>query len=174
MATVVVWSSARSGFFPVPPRLRPPSKTTTRPSGRSHRSGYGHRPSFGGPNSPEGQLEEDDRVTKSKFQFYLPLFDREMQPWFDWKKQLSERHGIEFTGHYVTLYQTLSDSLEDPRDAWSGFLRTTFKWTLLGRGTKDTGSIVVMVDHRHRYLDIAPADLAGQAGYLGNYRDLDG
>ena len=137
----------------------------TPPPPPSHKAGYRPRAGFGGPNSAEGQLEEDDRVTTPAFRF--GLFDRVMEPWFDWKRGVNERTGFQLSGHYVALYQGLSDSLTDEDYAASGLLRLTTKWTLLGKGTNDTGSLVVMFDHRHNFTKIAPPDLGSQAGYIG-------
>ena len=140
-----------------------------------YQSGYSTKPVFGGPNSPEGQLEEDDRVKEPAFRF--PAVYDFFQPWRDWKRQQNDDHGFQLSGHYSTLYQGASESLTGEDQASGGVFRTTAKWTLLGQGTEETGSLVVMVDHRHAYRDIAPADLAGQFGYIGVtgtlYSDVD-
>ena len=130
-----------------------------------YKIGYSTRPAFGGPNSPEGQLEEDDRIKEPAFRF--PRVYGFFEPWRDWKRRLNEEHGFQLTGHYSTLYQGASDSLSGEDQASSGFFRTTAKWTLTGRGTPNTGSLVFMLDHRHAYRDIAPSSLAGQVGYNG-------
>jgi len=130
-----------------------------------YKVGYTERPIFGGPNSPVGQLEEGDRVTEPAFRF--PAIYDATEPWREWKRRQNEKHGLQISGHYSTLYQRLSESLTDIDSASSGVFRTNAKWTVLGRGTPDTGSIVATVDHRHRFRDIAPADLGAQAGYIG-------
>lgn len=130
-----------------------------------YKAGYATRPRFGGPNSPEGQLEEDDRVTKPAFRF--PAIDNIFEPWRQWKRRQNEDHGFQLTGHYATLAQSLSSSIGGEDKASSGVVRTTAKWTLVGRDTPNTGSIVFMIDHRHAFRDIAPGALAGQAGYIG-------
>jgi porin len=141
----------------------------------SYKAGYSTKPAFGGPNSPEGQLEEDDRVKEPAFRF--PAVYGAFQPWRDWKTTQNEKHGFQLSGHYSTLYQGASEALGNEDKASSGVFRTTAKWTVLGRGTKDTGSIILMVDHRHAYRDIAPAALAGEVGYIGVtgtlYTDID-
>jgi porin len=130
-----------------------------------HKAGYDEKPAFGGPNSPRGQLEEDDRVKKPAFRFRA--FDRVMTPWFEWKRRIDQEYGLEMTGHYVALYQTVDESLTGEDDAGSGLFRWTGKWDVTGRETKNTGSLVFMVDHRHGYTDVVPANLGGEAGYLG-------
>ena len=132
---------------------------------KTHKAGYKRKPPFGGPNSPEGLLEEDDQVKKPALRF--AAFDRGMERWFDWKRRANEEHGFQISGHYVSLYQSLSDSLGEEDDAWSGLFRLTAKWTLTGRESGNEGALVVTVDHRHAFTELAPAGLAGQAGYLG-------
>jgi porin len=132
---------------------------------RRYQIGYSRRPVFGGPNSPEGQLEESDRVKEPAFRF--PAIYDATEPWREWKRRRNEVNGLQISGHYTTLYQALSESIGEEDEASSGVFRTNVKWTVLGRGTADTGSIVTTVDHRHRFRDIAPADLAGEAGYAG-------
>ncbi len=132
---------------------------------KRHKAGYKKKARFGGPNSPEGQLEEDDQVKEPALRF--PGFDRVMGRWFDWKRRVNEEHGFQVGGHYVSLYQSLSDSLGEEDDAWSGLFRANLRWGFAERESGDDGALVVTVDHRHAFTDLAPAGLAGQAGYLG-------
>lgn len=145
----------------------------TTPDG--YKAGYSEKPAFGGPNSPEGQLEEDDRVKEPAFRF--PAVYDAFQPWRDWKRKQNDKHGFQLTGHYSTLYQGASKSINGEDKASGGVFRTTAKWTVLGRGTNDTGSLVVTIDNRHAFRDIAPAALASEVGYIGVtgtlYSDID-
>jgi porin len=142
----------------------------------THKSDYDRKPAFGGPNSPEGQLEEDDRVKKPALR--MGGFDGALGPWFEWKRKANESYGLQISGHYVSLYQSLSDSLGEEDDAWSGLFRLTTKWALTGRGTGNEGSLVLTVDHRHAFTDVAPANLGSEAGYIGLtgmlLNDIDG
>jgi porin len=143
---------------------RPVTEDTQGDSGGpGHKSGYEEKPVFGGPSSAQAQLEEDDRVKQPAFR--LARFDRVLKPWFDWKRRLHDEHGLQLSGHYVAAWQTVNESLTDEDDAGSGVFRLTGAWEVLDRGTEDTGSIVV--DHRHAYTDVSPANLGGEAGYLG-------
>ena len=135
-----------------------------------YKSGYSTRPAFGGPNSPAGQMEETDREVEPAFR--LPAIYDKTQGWRDWKKRQNEEHGFQLSGHYTTLYQQISDTApgQNENKASSGVLRATAIWTVLGDRTKsdaDFGAINVTIDHRHAFRDVAPADLAGQAGYTG-------
>ncbi|MGI9343698.1 MAG: carbohydrate porin [Gammaproteobacteria bacterium] len=141
-----------------------------------HEIGYTRRPLFGGPNSPEGQLEDNDRVTEPVFR--VPRVYGAFEPWREWKRGMNDRHGFQFSGHYSTLGQWASDALPGRQDkASSGVLRGTGKWTLVNRGEANPGSLVVMLDHRHAFRKVAPAGLAGELGYVGLtgtlYSDID-
>lgn len=137
--------------------------------------GYSTIPAFGGPNSPEGQLEESDRVKEPAFRF--PAIYDFFQPWRDWKKKQNEDYGFQLTGHYTMLFQGASEALGDEDKASSGVFRVTMKWTPVGRGTKNHGSLVLMIDNRHAFRNIAPSQLAGELGYIGLtgtlYSDVD-
>jgi len=121
---------------------------------------------FGGPSSAQGQLEDDDRVKEPAFRF--PGIYDAFEPWRDWKKKLKDNYGFSFTGHYASMYQGLSSTVPGGDDSGaSGVLRLIGSWELIERGTPNSGSLVVMLDHRHAYNEPVPADLAGQAGYIG-------
>ena len=122
---------------------------------------------FGGPNSPEGQLQESEREKAAMFN-WNNIFGK-YEPWHEWKKEVKDDHGFHFSGHHASMYQGLSDAPQGGDDSGaSGVLRMNGKWDLLNRGKKNTGSLVLTVDHRHAYTDTAPADLAiGSAGYVG-------
>lgn len=131
----------------------------------AHQVGYAHRPVFGGPESPEGQLEENDRVREAAFEF--PAIYEFFDPWRDFKRRLNEKRYLQLTGHYATMFQGVSDSLTGEDTASSGAARLTVKWTVIGRDSADPGAIIMTVDHRHKFGDIAPVELGQQAGYLG-------
>ena len=134
---------------------------------RESRTGFTtSKPVFGGPTSPEGELEEADRVKDPAFRF--PSIDAAFEPWVAWKKRQNEENGLQLSAHYSTLFQGLSDALPGAEDTASGgVLRGTLQWTPIGRGTPNKGSLNIMLDHRHAFRDLAPAGLAGQAGYIG-------
>lgn len=140
-------------------------ETTASSEAVGYKSGYSQTPAFGGPNSPEGQLEESDRIKEPAFRF--PAIYNFFQPWRDWKRKQNEDHGFQLTGQYTTLYQGASKALNGKDKASSGIFRATMKWTPVGRGTKNTGSLVLMIDNRHAFGDVAPSDFAGELGYIG-------
>ena len=123
------------------------------------------KPPFGGPTSPQGEIVETDMLMEPAFRF--PAADEAFKPWNAWKARQSKDHGFDLSAHYSTMYQGLSDSITGRDAASAGVLRFTGKWTLVGRGTKDTGSLVVTLDHRHAFRGEGPQNLAGDAGYIG-------
>lgn len=130
-----------------------------------YKSGYSTKSSFGGPNSPEALMEEDDRIKEPAFRFE-GIYDA-FNPWRKWKRRQNKEHGFKISGHYATLYQGANKSLTGEDKASGGVFRTNAIWTLLGRGTKNTGSLVLTVDDRHAFRDVSPAGLASQVGYAG-------
>ena len=135
-------------------------------SARQSKTGFTDGPpTFGGPTSTEGDLEEADRKTTPAFRF--PAVDAAFKPWQYWKSRVNADRGVQVSVHYSTLFQQLSDSLSGEDKASSGVLRGTLKWTVVGRGTENWGALNVMADHRHGFRDVTPADLGAEAGYLG-------
>ena len=110
---------------------------------------------IGGVTSVGQDLEEDVEPDRPSF---LDTF----------KARLDDSYGLDVNADYAVLYQKADKSLSDETSACSGAFRLYGKWTLIGRGTSDTGAIIAKVEHRHRVLsDIAPADLPPNLGYAG-------
>ena len=133
---------------------------------RRSRLGFAEtNPVFAGPTSPQGEIVETDQEQAPAFRF--PRADAAFQPWHDWKSNANKAHGVQLSAHYSTLYQGLSDSLTGEDQASAGVLRATLRWKLSGRDEGNEGALNVMVDHRHGFRDVTPADLAAEAGYIG-------
>ena len=163
--TSVFAQDAEEGAAPGSTEVSEPPRSSL--TDRRSRTGYTDRePPFGGPTWPEGDLEESDREMVPAFRF--PSMDRALQPWIDWKTKQNQENGLQFSAHYSTLFQGLSDSLEGTDDkASGGVLRGTIKWTAFGNGEPDYGALLITLDHRHTFRDLGPADIAGSAGYAG-------
>lgn len=123
---------------------------------------------FGGPTSVQEELAEDRIDTRRSG------LDR----WNAWKDGLDDRYGLQFSIEYNALSQGFSDSAVGEDFAAGGITRLFGSWALVGRGTPNQGSLVLRVDHRHRYTDLSPQDAgiaAGSAlptGSLFSARDL--
>jgi len=129
-------------------------------------SDYSTEVRFGGPNSPAGLVEEAARVKEPAFRF--DGINDAFEPWRDWKARLKDDHGFSFNGHYAMAAQGANDSLTGGSTSGSaGVLRLTGIWDLLNRGESNSGSLVITLDHRHAYSEPAPANLAGEIGYIG-------
>jgi len=113
-------------------------------------------PQWGGPNAVENQLRNDAEVDRPS------LFER----YFDWKTDLTEKHGFSFSVDYSAVYLGASESPDHDR-ASSGMIRFFGSWDLVGRGTKNTGTFVWKVEHRHAYTDVAPGSFGFELGYIG-------
>jgi porin len=132
-----------------------------------NKSGYEpNKVPIGGPNSVPAQLEDDDLVNKPAAR--LRFMEKALQPWSDWKRKINEQYGLQIGVDYTSLYLGASESLTGDRNAASGIFRMFGRWTLLGRGTENTGALVFNVNHRHKIgTDIVPTDLGSNVGYLG-------
>lgn len=131
------------------------------------KSGFKSVTTFGGPSSVGEQLIKDDELKEPAIRF--PGLDRFFTPWFDWKKRVNEKHYLQLGLDYNALYQSASDVLPGGEDrAASGALRLFGRWTLTGRDTKNTGTLVFKVENRHRIgTDIPPSQLGFEVGYNG-------
>lgn len=118
--------------------------------------------SFGGPNTVENTLTFDREQIDSFFTLDT------LEPYFGFKAGLEEKYGLSFGADYTTLTLVADDSQGDQQAA-SGIARLFGTWTLLGRGTPNTGSIVVKGEHRHGYTDVVPGAFGFETGYVGLY-----
>ena len=140
-------------------------RPTVAKEGSNTKSGYEDVPQFGGPSSVGANLREDNEVRKPWFR--LENIDKATKPWFDWKGRLNKDHGLSFGLDYTALAQAVSDSPGEDGAA-GGIFRFFGNWTLIGRDSGNTGSIVYKVENRQRLgTDIAPQNLGFEAGYLG-------
>ena len=112
-----------------------------------YKSGYQDVPAFGGPGSVGFDLKEADEQKEPFLRF--PQIDEALKPWFGFKKGIHDEYGLSYSLDYQTLYQWVNTS-PGADDAASGIFRFYGSWTLLGRGTKNTGSLVYKAEHRHR------------------------
>ncbi len=127
------------------------------------RSGYEEVPTLGGPSSVGAQLEKDDKVKKPVFRF--DNLQRLLKPYYDFKARVQEQYGLAFGGDYILLYQGATDSLGED-EALGGVFRFFGNWTLFGRKSGDTGSLVYKVENRSALgTTVAPQDLGFQLGY---------
>ena len=117
---------------------------------------------FAAPSATVSQLQEDEIPKMPVLRF--PWFDKTLQPWFDWKKTVQEKSGLQFGLAYTTLFQ----GAVDYDNAASGILRFSGNWALIDPGGKNAGNLVFSADHRHSYTDTPPGKFNGlNSGYYG-------
>jgi len=116
---------------------------------------------FGGPNSVPGQLAEDARHSESLTG--VSFGDR----WFEWKGEVKDNHGLNFTVDYTTIIDGASQTLGEEDGFGGGAIRFFGTWDLVGRGSGNTGSFVFKIENRHGYTDIPPSGTASEVGYVG-------
>ena len=132
---------------------------------KTYKSNYEIRSGFAGPGSTVRQLSEDDEEKTPVMRF--PSFDEALQPWFDAKKRLNEDSGLQLGLAYTVTTQKASDSLTGEDVGSTGILRFFGKWEGVNRGERNRGALVFSIDNRHKFGDVAAADLANEIGYIG-------
>jgi porin len=121
-------------------------------------------PEFGGPSSVGAELNEGDGLTDPIYRF--DVLQRVLSPWFDFKEDLSADYGLSLGLDYQTLLQRVADSPGED-GATGTIFRGYGSWTMLGRGSDHSGSLVFKAEHRQRLgTDLAPQDLGFDAGAL--------
>jgi len=121
---------------------------------------------LGGPNTPDAQLKEDAvrRETPSRLPGMDKLFDRFQNRLLT----IKDKYGLQIGADYNALYQHSNRTLTGEKGASSGSVRLLGNWELIGRGTKNPGSLSFILENRHRlWSDVTPAELGGEIGYLG-------
>jgi len=131
-------------------------------AGTPTKTPVGELPQFGGPGSVGGTLNQDQKAEAA-----MPGRPGPLEAYFAFKEKVRKGYGFAFGFDYNLLFQAASQSLG--RDtAAGGALRMFGQWTILGRGSENTGSLVYKMENRHRLGgEIAPKLLAAEVGYAG-------
>lgn len=95
----------------------------------------GWRSVGGWADSVQEDLALDDLHVGSVFR--PPLLDGTLQPWFDAKRKINEKLGLQLQFSYQALYQAASESSTTEDEAAAGRAEAQGIWTLLGRDTKN-------------------------------------
>ncbi|WP_170574697.1 carbohydrate porin [Ruegeria atlantica] len=116
---------------------------------------------LGGPSSVQGQLSADQKKGLS------PVNSSGKSTWSDIKDSLSSECGFSIGGDLNFLGQ-FSNGGADNRDAVGGVARLFGIWTIIGKGSPDTGAFHFKLESRHRLgTSIAPQGLGPALGYAG-------
>ena len=127
-------------------------------------SGYEDLPQFGGPESVTAELKRNDAERESIYQF--DGLQRNLAPYFDWKRRQQDENGFAMGFQYYMLYQKASDSLAgEDDDALGGIFRFQGSWTLFSKDNGNLGRIDYRVESRSNIGGFsAPGSLGGRTG----------
>ena len=129
---------------------------------------------YGGRTSVGKQLYLDDIFIPDALRF--PEFDKSIQPYYEWKRKIREKHNLQFGQDYTALYQKSSDSVTDTDSASAGVYRLYGRWLAVGKENKNDGALVFKIENSHKYGTVSPDDFNKNLGYLGStgilYSDL--
>jgi porin len=116
---------------------------------------------FGSTDAVSRQLE-DDREQKGSLsgQDHLQRYNQ-------WKEEFRKRTGISYTFDYSIGAIWPSNTNSGEGTFSSGAARFYGSWDLVGQGTKNTGSLIWKVEHRHAYSALPAKAAAGDIGYTG-------
>ena len=120
-------------------------------------------------------MKEDEREKEPLVR--VPAIDQVLAPWYDWKSRFNKAYGISFGLDYNVLALLATDSLGE-EGAAGGIFRFFGNWTVTGRDSGNTGSMVFKVENRHHLgTDIVPGEQGFEIGYAGltgaQFGDLD-
>lgn len=123
-------------------------------------SGYGPSHSLEGGDSVVEDIHEDDIDAGAAFR--IP--SQPLKPWFDAKKRWNEKYGLKLNFSVQTLHQH-SDNATGLDEAAGGRIELNGSWTLIGRGTKNSGRLTFRIEDRSTMgTSIPPSTLGNQFG----------
>lgn len=117
---------------------------------------------FGGPQSVGANLEKEREDRESQVET-----DALLKSYWDFKAAIKKDYGLDFGLDYNAMLQIASQSPGKDAAA-SGAVRFFGRWELVGRDSRNTGTLVYKVENRHLLgMGISPQDLGGEVGYAG-------
>ena len=124
-----------------------------------HRPGIGEIAQLAGPNGVTEELRLDEKERDS-FEG-VSLF----KPWFSWKQEQVDKHGLSLGFKAWFLLQTASESIGESDDAAGGIYRFQGSWTAFSGDSGQEGRVEWRVEKRSGLGSmLAPADLSGEIG----------
>jgi len=118
---------------------------------------------FGGPDATANRLATDREITDTPIELGF------LKPWYQWKDELRERHGLAFGLEYNATYLTGSNRLPDTdRNAAGSIFRFQGAWEAFARGTDHPGTLMFLVEQTHGFTNTLPNSLVSEnLGYVG-------
>ncbi len=121
----------------------------------------------GGRASVTKQLYLDDIFVPKHLRF--PEFDKSLQPYYEWKRGVRDKHDLQLGTDYTSLFQNASESLSGSTSAAGGVYRLYGAWLALNKGKDNSGSLIFKIEHSHNYgTSVSPDELGHAVGYLGS------
>lgn len=122
-------------------------------------SGYKSEGMTPNPMNKDTEMEIQDRKAP-----YYRLDVKHTAPWFDWKRKLKEKTGVQLSFNYTSQFlgatSVISDGMQ--QTAASGIFDATLNWNFINRKKgKNQGNLIFWVDSRHIYYGDIPAQMLG-------------
>lgn len=111
------------------------------------------------------EYELDEIFAPHTAMFDVPLIDGSINRLLDRQRKLEEDIGLRVAFAYTHVFQQASGG---PGRRWgsSGDADLLFDWTLVGRGTEDTGRLVFSIEERFQAGAMPPSQLRSEVGSL--------
>jgi len=136
-------------------------------------SGYGETSSLETGDSVTEDLAVDDQRVEGILSF--PKIEKFFSPWYAWKKRVNDEYGLKLQFSYQSSRQAINESLGETNAA-AARLQLQGSWTLVGRGTKNTGILTFRLENRTTLgTTLPPTSLAFQYGGIkpsGGFSDF--
>lgn len=162
LAVIASVSFAQAAPAPAPPA--PPATPATEPAAALTPVSF--QTGFSAGESPTYLTEELDEIyTPSRGVLDVPWFDRPFEGVLGWTTDLEAQTGLRLGFAYTTIFQQATGG-PGSRGAGSGDFDIMGAWTLLGRGTRDTGRLIMSAEYRHKIGNQPVSSLAGEIGSL--------
>lgn len=131
---------------------------------QTSQSGYDKLPEFGGPESVSRQLKDADEEREALYRF--DGLQRNLAPYFDWKRRINDENGVALGFQFYALYQKASDSLAGRDDDSAGnIFRFLGNWQVFERDNGNIGRIEWRLERRSDMFGLqAPGSLGGATG----------
>lgn len=117
-------------------------------------------PKLGSVDQVDNRLAIDSETKQPVLEF--PFLD----PYFDFKKNLKDKTGLNFALDYNSAYFGTNSKIGEG-DAGAGVFRFYGSWDLVGKESGNSGALIYKLEHRHKYSTIPLSSLGLDMGYAG-------
>ena len=126
-------------------------------------SGYEELGKFSGPEDVNSRLVDNDKKRESTYSF--DNIQRNLKPYFDWKRGVNDEHGVSLGSSVYLLYQKAISDLGGDDYALGYIFRQQGSWNITCRGTNDPGRLQWRFEARSNIGSFnSPGQLGGATG----------